>query len=114
MPDLDVWTIDKRDKLDVIGVELPESAEHIWRGKNCLTTMATLLTCHETDTNYEGSLEDENMVLEERHVVNIEKDIEKNGEDSDEGLAEALDLIRIFRDHTENHDDKLLIVGVWI
>lgn len=114
MPDLDVWRISASDRNEIHGVYLPESAEHIWRGKNCLTTMNTLMTAHATGTDFEGSLDSENMILEVSHVTEVKRNVEQVGEDSDKGFDEAREFIDLAKEHFGRRENELLVVGVWL
>lgn len=114
MPKLTVWEIDNEDKYDIDGTELPDSAAQVWQGINCLETMNVLMTCHTLNSPDSGSLEAENGLLRDDYIGELEQHIQLHGEDSEEGLDEARDLITLARETWETRPDKQLAVGVWI
>lgn len=114
MPDIDMWAIDKADANEVCGTELPESAEHIWRGKNCERVLFALMCIYDADGQYAGSLETENMVLRPADVARVEAKLVGRGEDSERGAAEAQEFLDLARTYHRNRPDKALVVGVWI
>lgn len=114
MPKLTVWEIDNEDRHEINGTDLPDSAAQVWQGINCLETMGVLMTRHTLNSPYAGSLEDENGLLRDDFIEEVERHIGLNGEDSQEGLHEAGELIRLARETWTTRPEKQLIVGVWI
>ena len=114
MPDIDMWSIDNSDESEVCGTELPESAEHIWQGKNCETVLVELMCIYDSDGLYAGSLENENMVLRPADVARVEAKVRGHGENSERGAAEAREFIELARRYQRDRSDKALVVGAWI
>lgn len=114
MPKLTVWEIDNEDRNELDGAELPDSAAEVWQGINCLETMNVLMTCHTLNSPESGSLEAENGLLRDDYIDELEQHIRLSGEDSQEGLDEARELIRLARVTWATRQGKQLIVGVWI
>ncbi len=114
MPKLTVWEIDNEDKYDIDGTELPDSAAQVWQGINCLETMNVLMTCHTLNSPDSGSLEAENGLLRDDYIDELERHVLLDGEDCQEGLDEARELITLARETRTARQGKQLIVGVWI
>lgn len=114
MPDIDMWAIDKSDESEICGTELPESAEHIWQGKNCETVLIALMCIYDSDGLYAGSLENENMVLRPADVACVEAKVLGNGESSERGAAEDREFIELARSYHRDRPDKALVVGAWM
>lgn len=114
MPKLTVWEIDNEDRNELDGTEFPDSAAVVWQGINCLETMNVLMTCHTLNSPESGSLEAENGLLRDDYIDELERHVLLDGEDCQEGLDEARELITLARETWATRPDKQLAVGVWI
>ena len=114
MSDIDMWAIDKADESEICGTELPESAEHIWRGKNCERLLFALMCFYDDEDLYAGSLDKENMVLRPADVARVEAKLLGRPESSKKGAAEAREFVELARSYHRERPDKSLVVGAWI